>query len=309
MTKQPKILLTGATGYIGGTLLHQFLTSSDPLFSSLSISALDIILNLASGFITPGALAFVKGLSLRQSQSTNSFPPWILHISGCTNLADKPLTGTAFLEREWNDLDSLAVYEYEKAEEGKKGGSYPQRTTAVGVLTLAEELGVNAVLLNTSLIFGEGKGLFNKQGIIIPILMQYIIEHGHGFSLTEEANFDWVHVEDLAGAYLLLLKTILADRGKGKGIPRGKKGDAEGDYEEVEVGLEEIAEEITGGLIDMAEMGWAGNKRMKGTVLRGLGWRPRCGEEEWDKEFGREVRESIGRRRLWTLEWCIGRKG
>ncbi len=372
------ILLTGATGYVGGTLLNSIVTSSDPTLSSLTVNVLvrsedaasklidrygsrvkpiqwagltdasgiesvasdyDLVINVASGFIPAGAQAFVRGLAKRTTPGQTTPAPWLLNISGCTNLGDRPITGTAYTSREWDDADSGAVYEYEAAEEEK--APYPQRTTEVGVLTLASELGVNAVSLNTPLIFGEGTGLFNKQGIIIPVLMRYTVAHGYGFNLHDGANFDWVHVEDLAAAYIVLVKQILEREDKGTGvIPSGKKGilfpavgrvlqreifercldaafeegvlpreDTPQAKEVRQKELKEIADEITYGLLDMAEQGWAGNKAQKGTVLKKLGWEPKYLEDAFRRDFKDELRALKEGRRGYTLESCIGVKG
>lgn len=296
----------------------------------------DLIINVASGFIAAGALAFVRGLAKRIVAGQPA--PWLLNISGCTNLGDRPITGTAYTERVWDDADSGAVYEYEAAEEAK--APYPQRTTEVGLLTLASELGVNAVSLNTPLIFGEGTGLFNKQGIILPVLMRYVVAHGYGFTLHDGANFDWVHAEDLAAAYVVLAKLILTREDRGVGvIPSGKKGilfpavgrvlqreifercldaafdagvlpreDTPKDKTVVQKELKEIADEITYGLLDMAEQGWAGNKAQKGTVLKQLGWAPKFLEEAFHKDFVDELSALKEGRRGYTLESCIGIK-
>ena len=91
---------------------------------------------------------------------------------------------------------------------------------------LAHELGVNVTSINTPIIFGEGEGLFNRQGIIIPTLMQYTLTKGYGFKLNDTANFDWVHVADLADAFVLLVKRIREGRGEadGKGVGDGELG-------------------------------------------------------------------------------------
>lgn len=47
----------------------------------------------------------------------------------------------------------------------------------------------------------------------------------HEFKLDETASFDWVHVEDLAGVYVLLVRAILEREDHGVGyIPTGKNG-------------------------------------------------------------------------------------
>ncbi|KAK7715604.1 hypothetical protein SLS63_011437 [Diaporthe eres] len=89
----------------------------------------------------------------------------------------------------------------------------------------------------------------------------------HEFKLDETASFNWVHVEDLAGVYVLLVRAILERE------DHGEK-------------LDELAEEIMGGLVDMAEQSWAGHKVMKGTVAKKLlGWNPTRLEEAWKQDY------------------------
>ncbi|KZM23499.1 hypothetical protein ST47_g5357 [Ascochyta rabiei] len=73
--------------------------------------------------------------------------------------------------------------------------------------------------------FGEGTGLFNRQALVIPLVLRYVVQHGYGFKLNDQANFDWVYVVDLADYYIPLIRKILErpDRGVGH-IPLGKKG-------------------------------------------------------------------------------------
>lgn len=370
-----RILLTGATGYVGGTFIDRFVKSEEPILKAITIDALtrtddveqklketygdrvntirwpglsdlefieqiaanyDIVVNVGSGFFADGAKAFVKGLARRVKPKAPA--PWILHISGCTNLGDRPLTGVAHPGRVFDDANSRATYDWCKEEDERR--PWPQRTTEIGVLTLADELGVNAVSLNAPAIFGEGTGLFNKQGIIVPVLMRYTVMNGYGFKLNDTANFDWVHVEDLADAYILLVKIILEryDRGIGY-IPSGKDGiihpsvgrvlhteifercldvcfaegvlpreDTPKEKTIVLKSLQEITDDVGSGMVDLAELGWAGNKAMTGTVLPRLGWKPRHREEAWAKDFYDELKASREGRRGYVFDSCIGRK-
>ncbi|KAH7237857.1 hypothetical protein B0J15DRAFT_470887 [Fusarium solani] len=311
---------------------------TDTAFIADTAAKYDIVVNTGSGCIVEGAKAFVEGLARRIKPGVPA--PWLLHISGCTNFGDRPLTETSFPNREWDDADGSVLYEYLQGEEARH--PYPQRTTEVAVLTTAEETGVQAVSLNAGCIFGVGTGLFHQQGIIVPRLARYVVEHGYGFKLTETANFEWVHVEDLADAYGLLLKTILGRQDRGIGyIPSGRNGilfpstkralqtemmqlclDAAFDAgilprdntpKEKEIRqaqLQEIADEVTDGLIDMAEQGWAGNKAQKGTVLRNLvGWNPTRLEDAWRRDYVDEIRAlKDGKRGEITLDLYSGSK-
>lgn len=218
-----KILLVGATGYVGGTVLSQLLTSTEASLRALKVDLLirrehqaeklrsvygdriktilwagldgiqfieqvaahyDIIVNAGSGFITAGAKAFVDGLAHRVEAGQPV--PWLLHISGCTNLVDP--SKQPF---EWNDgRDGQAIFDYMKSLDIKE--PYPQRTTEITVLETAAERGVQAVSLQAPCIFGEGTGLFNQQALVIPLIIRYAVQHGYGFKLNDKANFDWV---------------------------------------------------------------------------------------------------------------------
>lgn len=377
MTTANRILLTGATGYVGGTILSHLIKNEEPSIKALTFDLLvrtedaaaklrdaygdrvnpiqwpggltnfdfiaqtaanyDLIINTGSGFIPDGARTFVQGLAHRVEPGKPA--PWLLHISGCTNLGDRPLTQKAYPDREWDDADGGAVYELLRSEDA--ADPYPQRTTEVRVLTAADETGVQAVSLNTPCIFGEGTGLFNRQGIIIPIIMRYVVQHGHGFKLNDTANFDWVHVEDLADVYVLLVRTILEREDRGVGyIPSGKRGvifpavgrvlqteimqrcldaafgagllpreDTPEDREIRLITLQEIADEITAGILPMAERGWAGHKGQKGTMAKKLlGWEPKYLEDAWKQDFMDELNALRDGKRGVTLETCIGQK-
>ena len=220
-----KILLVGATGYVGGTVLSQLLASTKASLQGLTFDVLvrrehqaeklrgvykdrintvfwagledvksieaiaskyDIIINTGSGFITAGAKAFVDGLASRVEAGLPT--PWLLHISGCTNLVDLDASQRPI---EWNDeRDGRAIFNHMKSLDARD--PYPQRTAEIVVLETAAKRGVQAISLQAPCIFGEGTGHFNRQGIVIPLVFKYVVDHGHGFKLNDTANFDWV---------------------------------------------------------------------------------------------------------------------
>lgn len=355
-----KILLIGATGYIGGTVLDQLIRRIEPSIESLTIDVwvrtngaaeilhkgygnrvrpilwngftdlssvtdtarnYDIVINAGTGFIADGATALVQGLAGRTAPGLPV--PWIIHTSGCSNLADRPLTRPAYPDRVWDDANGKAVYEFLEHEDAHD--PYAQRTTEISVLAAAEEAGVQAVSVNSPCLFGMGTGLFNRQSFIIPLFMSYVVKHGHGFKLNETANFDWVHIEDAAEVYVLLVRAILEREDHGVGfIPTGKNGiistavgrvlqtemmqlcletafnagllpreDTPNDKQILKVDLKELADEIMSGLVDMAERSWAGHKVMTGTkAKRLLGWNPTRLDEAWEQEY-RDVLDAL----------------
>ncbi|KAJ8114132.1 hypothetical protein OPT61_g3914 [Boeremia exigua] len=364
-----KILLLGATGYVGGTVLSQLLSSTEASIQCVKIDLLvrrehqaeklhrvygervrtiswtglddtqfieriaadyDIIINTGSGFIVAGAKALVEGLAhrVRAGQPT----PWLLHISGCTNLVD-----TSKPPYEWNDeRDGRAIFNYMKSLDLEC--PYPQRTTELTVLETATQRGVQAVSLQAPCIFGEGKGLFNKQGLVIPLVLRFAVQHGYGFKLNDKANFDWVHVLDLADYYVLLVRAILErpDRGIGY-IPSGIEGilfptvgrslltdinqqaldvafergvlPRKGTPQNKEirlVPLQVLANELTAGSCEVAKRGWGGEKAVKGTLgQRLLGWTPTRMQEAWDQDFHDQL-VALGVGKSNTIASCMG---
>ncbi|KAI1665671.1 NAD dependent epimerase-dehydratase family protein [Pyrenophora tritici-repentis] len=337
-----KILITGATGYVGGTVLAQLIASTELSLKPLTFDVLirdnvqasklkeaygsrvntirwtglddtvfiedtatnyDIVINTGSGFIPEGAAAFVNGLA--RGVNTGKPAPWMLHISGCTNVSDRPLTQPPRPPYEWDDeRDGAGIFHFMKALDEED--PYSQRTTELSVLEAATATGVNAISINTPCIFGEGGALFNRQGLVIPLIMMYVVQHGYGWNLNDTANFDWVHVSDLAKMYVLA-RTILEREDRGvRYLPSGRNGvmfaavghtlikdinqrcldlafedgllpreDTPQEKEIRNVSLDEIAEKLTAGRRDIAECGWAGHTTTKAVLARRLlGWQP-----------------------------------
>jgi hypothetical protein len=169
--------------------------------------------------------------------------------------------------------------------------------------------------------------------------MMYVVQHGYGFKLNETANFDWIHVIDLADIYVLLLRTILEREDRGVGhIPSGKNGvmfatvgralikeinqwcldtaftdgilPRKGTPEQKEVRLvplQEISDKLTAGRTDIAERGWGGHKATKGVLLRKvLGWEPKRLQKAWEQDFHDELIALKENRRMVTLANCVG---
>ncbi|KAL0563959.1 hypothetical protein V5O48_018097 [Marasmius crinis-equi] len=258
--KQHKILLLGATGYVGGSVLAHLLTSEDPSIQEAPISVLvrgqgraeklaaayrpritvipfdglddtellaklaeqhDLVINTGTGFHPPSAEALVRGLASRMSQNPSVPRPWLIHTSGNSNISDLPLTQSSHPDREWVDSDPEAIFAFEQAEQEKLW--YPQRAAELIVLQAGEETGVGVVSLQAPLIFGTGSGVFNQAGVMIPIVMGLVLEKGYGFVLGDGTGvLDKVHVSDLADLYVHVVEDIVSN--DGRNVPSGKKG-------------------------------------------------------------------------------------
>ncbi|KAI0844731.1 NAD(P)-binding protein [Daldinia vernicosa] len=256
----PQILLTGATGFIGGTILDHFINSKSPAFSNANISVLlrgedraakltstygsrvkpilykdiddidatvaaaaqhDVVINTTIGFHPSSIQAVVRGLAQRKAATGRDV--WLIHTSGTSNFCDNPIT-KKWVEPEGREFDDAKddIYGYEKDREVREG-PYHQRTAEMGAIDLALELGVKSIVINSATIYGRGTGLFNKTSVQVPLFVRAVLELKKGILLGDgKGVWDHVHVEDLADLYLLILERIVAKGGEG--VPSGKKG-------------------------------------------------------------------------------------
>lgn len=248
---ETKILITGATGYIGGTILSALLASSKPALKNLRFSALiraesqaaqlgalgvtpilfknlddvavirkaasehDVVIHTASGFHTASAKALIEGLGDRKRDTGKDV--YYLHTSGTSNLGDQPITGAYHESREFADTDD--IYAYEKTREACD--VYPQRTTDIAVVDTGRARGVKTHIIMSPTIYGLGTGGFNRTSIQEPTMIRASLKAGYVAVIGSGAGvWDYVHVVDLVDLYELLLDAILS----GKAIPSGERG-------------------------------------------------------------------------------------
>lgn len=258
----PKILLLGATGYIGGTVLHHLTRSSalagcppisvlvrgadraDKLksvygdqISTVPLTALDdldlitraasehdIVINAGTGFHPPSAEALVHGLAKRKTATSGegAVPQWIIHTSGNSNIADDPLHGDRYHDDFWLE-DSDPLRIYELMKEKEARKPYLQRTAELAVLEAGSRLGVGATSLQIPAIFGPGRGLFSAAEALVPTMMRFVLDRGYGPRLGDgTAQLGFVHVDDLAALYVRVVEEII--EGGGRRVPSGKGG-------------------------------------------------------------------------------------
>ncbi|KAK4507938.1 hypothetical protein PRZ48_001673 [Zasmidium cellare] len=349
----PKILLTGATGYIGGSILAQLIKSDHPALRTITcivrgqdrISKLkevygdrvkaelyeglddfertidvasqhDIVINTTLGFHEKSPIALIDGLAKRKQATGKDV--FLIHTSGTSNLADRPITGDYIEDRIFDDAKD-DVYGYEKDADAKE--PYPQRTTELGVVDAGLKEGVKTLVVMSPTIFGVGSGEWNKSSIQVPSYVKVALSEGQSAVAGEgKGEWDHVHISDLALLYEVVLCRIL-DNG-GDGVPFGKKGIifsgngrhtwgevaqgvANAAYEAGKiktrelksVGLEEGAEIFVKGWglgaedgKQLMEQGFSSNSRTESTIARKLGWRPVKGAEAWKEGFAEEVR-------------------
>ncbi|KAI9821020.1 MAG: hypothetical protein M1827_003753 [Pycnora praestabilis] len=251
-----KLLLTGATGYIGGSVLNTLLSSTRSPLENLQTSVLvrredqakllaekgvnpilikdlddvdvirraasehDVVVHTASGFHSASAKALILGLGDRKKSGAGKGEVHCLHTSGTSNLADQPITGKYKEDRVFSDTDP-DIYGYEVKRE--KSQPYHQRTTDLTVVETGKEVGVKTYIIMSPTIYGVGTGSFNKLTMQIPSMIRAALKNGHASVIGEgKGQWDHVHVEDLAVLYELMLSTIL--KGGKQKLPNGEQG-------------------------------------------------------------------------------------
>ncbi|POY70333.1 putative Long-chain-fatty-acyl-CoA reductase [Rhodotorula taiwanensis] len=243
----PKILLTGATGYIGGSILTALLRDAHKetsyavlirnphaadkfrahgiathVFSGLDdlqvieevASGCDAAINTASASHPESAKALIRGLAKRK-QATGT-PTFIIHTSGTSILGDHA-EGKYAGDRVYSDVtDDIYDFERQHPEE------YSQRVTDLAVVDTAGELGVKSYIVIPPTIYGKGTGFFATISQQIPHLTRLAIREGQTIGINEGASiWNHIHAEDMADFYSFLLARILQDD---KQVTSGRSG-------------------------------------------------------------------------------------
>ncbi|RSL68253.1 hypothetical protein CEP53_002609 [Fusarium sp. AF-6] len=244
---QRNILITGVTGYVGGSVLTTLLTSGSVLVQPSAITALvrkkeqadvlasqdiktsifrdlddsehlklaaaehDVVIHAASGFHLGSALALIEGLGERKMLKGGKVH--YIHTSGTWNLAGPELTSEASEFKEEHLLDHLMKLE--------KDSPFSQRTTLLGVIAAAEMHGVEAHILLPPDIYGQGTGLFNKHTPQLFDLVKKAIDVGYPEYIGDGlGGAGHVHITDLAELYKVMILRILQD----ENVPSGREG-------------------------------------------------------------------------------------
>jgi len=250
MSPKTKIFLTGATGYIGGSVLERLLDHPDadtfeitvlvrspekaenfkkfgvnPVVGSFNdtqlledlTAAADVVFDTVDADMLEPAKIMLRG-SKRRFQETGK-PVIFIHTSGTGLFVDKAAglrTGGPI----WDDSNSDQLEQLPP--------SAPHRDVDLEILQADKEGYVRGYLITPSTIYGmaSGKlvdaGLQNKHSIQLPSLIIASLGRGQAGMVGKGLNV-WpnVHIDDVADLYIVLFNAIRANPDK---IGHGRDG-------------------------------------------------------------------------------------
>ncbi|PYH81054.1 hypothetical protein BO82DRAFT_416690 [Aspergillus uvarum CBS 121591] len=341
-----KLLLTGPADYLGGSVLVGLLRSVDPKIRRLEISVLiedryrsevwakygvktisftgpdnlellasiatqhDVIIHCAADFGHDSVEALIDGLGIRRTLTGSAV--YMIHTSTTANLHDAA-TAQRDVETPWFDdrWDNLVKYMWRRQD----CEVYGPRTTDLLLAQRSQETGVRTYTIMAPIIYGFGTGPFNKRGAAyIPMLSVAAIRARRAVYLGTGA-IDYVHIQDLARLYELLLCRVLADNSeilwKMRRILFASAGRSS--WPELAAGLARVGftlgwleapdpraitveEALSLGIAatrQELELGFASSCRARASLARELGWQPLKTELDWERNFTDDFVQAI----------------
>ncbi|KAL3480460.1 hypothetical protein BJX99DRAFT_254451 [Aspergillus californicus] len=240
-----KILITGAAGYIGGSLIGDFLSAKTPSISkdqlvaavrsteqADALSKLDIpvlqldladenavidailyhnvniIIHTTSAIDPTAALYLINALAKQGEASGRK--TYFIHTSGLSAFYES----TGWPAGQFKDTD--AVFETEK----RLAESFPIRSTDVSVIEHAAKRGVTSFVVVPSLVYGKGTGEWNKVSVVLPVYVQGSLSHQAVYRFPENTKVSAVHISDLTALYRRIIEKVLL----GETLPCDKEG-------------------------------------------------------------------------------------
>ncbi|VUC29400.1 unnamed protein product [Clonostachys rosea] len=231
------ILITGATGYIGGSVLSGLLSSDKPLFEKnhifvairsekhvktlselgVKVALIDltneksvsegVLKNETSALEPVQARNLIAALGQRRNATKKDV--FFIHTSGTSAWS------SAFGSPYGLVKDTDPLFEKEKAVTGSE--PFP---TDIAVIEEAEKAGVTSYIIPPPIIYGRGDGEWNKLSAMIPAAINAAISRKVVEKFPTNARTMGTHISDLTAYYLRLIEKIL----EGADLPSGKQG-------------------------------------------------------------------------------------
>ncbi|KAI0514845.1 hypothetical protein F5B22DRAFT_636918 [Xylaria bambusicola] len=229
-----KILVTGAAGYIGGSVvatlisekthfpknkvfaaarteeqvqalqplginvLHLNLQDEQEVAEAIFQNEIDLVIHTASSIEAQLALHLISALGKRRASSVTT---------GYSKEGGWPY-GTI--------KDGDQVYKLEK----ELNDGFPIRVTNTAITELAQKQGVTSFIVGVPFVYGTGTGQWKKLSQNIPAIVKASMKLKTVYKFDDNSNFITVHISDLADYYVLLVKKIM----QGEKLPSGEVG-------------------------------------------------------------------------------------
>ncbi|KIY43095.1 NAD(P)-binding protein [Fistulina hepatica ATCC 64428] len=234
-----KLLLTGASGYIGGTILNELILVEDvELFAlvrtkkqaeqviavgyaagksirpvefdlmnpaAVQTAVMDIgatiVIHTANAFSFVPAQAFIRGLAEVKRRSGTEVH--FVHTSGA-----KVFSSHAGINMRLEDTQD--VYHAQKVHKSPHPALQEAIDTCTLTHELGEELGVRTYILVPPMVYGPGEGFGNKLSIQFVAIVRIGLALKRVYQVADD-TFNWplCHLRDCVSLYMVLLKSIV----------------------------------------------------------------------------------------------------
>ncbi|KAL6230395.1 hypothetical protein BDW75DRAFT_234447 [Aspergillus navahoensis] len=214
----PKIFLTGASGYVGGDLLHALLSAHPNWESSITLllrntsyaatfkSAYPNINLFFANHEDKAAIAeevAKHDLVLHFALSADHLPSAEAIVSGL-----EARGGGIYIHTSGTDV--LLDPHAEQYSSGEGVNAAPHRNVDKFVLSSGSDT-LKVAIICPSTIYGTGRGLISRGSDQIPNLARLILQHKRGLQLSDGKTFwNCVHVYDLSRLYVRLIEESIS---------------------------------------------------------------------------------------------------
>ncbi|KAI0173199.1 NAD(P)-binding protein [Hypoxylon sp. FL1284] len=241
------VLITGAAGYIGGSVLAGLLSHPSTLLKALNITAVvrsseqvqtlkqKLGVNVIQADVGDAAAMTEAILGneidivihTTSSRHPHIMPPLInalgrrREISGKETYLIHASVATAFTTMGgWPVVEEVRDTEPLLAKEKEIQPGHPVRDTNILVTEEAKAHGVNSFIIAVPTVYGRGTGEGRKVSVNIPAYTRVAIEHKAVLKFEVNGYPPAVHIADLTDFYTLLMEKILQK----ENVPKNEDG-------------------------------------------------------------------------------------